>query len=350
MKNPRILFILKRRDGYGEYGASGFSSGLANSVHFLVSMLTRAGITAAEAEVNDNNDIDREVARFKPTHVIVEALWVVPEKFAELSRLHPSVQWIVRLHSEIPFLANEGVAMDWIIRYTQMNHVKVAVNSPRALRDIQEVLIANGLCYCAENSVVYLPNWYPVADFKPRKKPDDGEVHIGCFGAIRPFKNQLIQAIAAMKFAENIGKTLFFHVNFTRQEQGGSNNFKNMEALFRRTKHHLVESEWLSHSEFVDLLEDIDIGMQVSFTETFSIVAADMANARVPLVVSDEIPWASVWSSADPTDSQSIVTALGRVTHWPFRKVAIKGNLAGLKRYSKISQITWLSYFRNPKV
>jgi hypothetical protein len=31
--------------------------------------------------VLDNNEIDKYVTKYKPTHVIIEALWVVPTKF-----------------------------------------------------------------------------------------------------------------------------------------------------------------------------------------------------------------------------------------------------------------------------
>ena len=369
MNPTRILFILKRRDGYGEnsgcsgsYSVSSFSSGLANSVNFLVQMLNSAGLLARSVEVTDNNDIDREVTNFKPTHVVIEALWVVPEKFEVLSRLHPNVSWIVRLHSEIPFLANEGVAVDWIKRYVDFGNesgkLVVAANSPRALRDVQEIIKAqydttdkDGPKWL-NSIVVYLPNWYPANDSVTPAPTRDGKIlNIASFGAIRPFNNQLMQAIAAIRFADSQNKTLNFHINYTRQEQGGGNNFKNLEALFHDTPHQLLEHAWLSHTDFIEYLKTgIDIGMQVSFTETFSIVAADMVNAGLPVVVSSEIPWSFFLSYAEPTDSNDIFTTLMRVTSWPFRSFSIKQNLRGLKTYSKKAAAIWLAYFGNPKV
>src|SRR6516165_3286534 len=99
---PRILFILKHR-GFGAYGCWNYSdngghlsSGLYNSVRFVVDMLNDNDIEAKMVDVIDNNCIDREVTKFKPTHVIIEAFWVVPEKFDILRPLHPKVKWIVR--------------------------------------------------------------------------------------------------------------------------------------------------------------------------------------------------------------------------------------------------------------
>jgi hypothetical protein len=73
-------------------------------------MLQKSGIESKLSVCTDNNDIDREVNLYKPTHVIIEALWVVPTKFAVLTKLHPKVQWILRLHSEMPCMAGAGGA------------------------------------------------------------------------------------------------------------------------------------------------------------------------------------------------------------------------------------------------
>jgi hypothetical protein len=89
MKNhmPRVLFICKQRPA--SYGAS---YGLLNSCRFLCNALHKMGVEAKLVEVLDNNSIDREVSQYKPTHVFIEALWVVPEKFDVLIPLHPHVK------------------------------------------------------------------------------------------------------------------------------------------------------------------------------------------------------------------------------------------------------------------
>src|ERR1700688_2506570 len=97
----KVLFVLKK-SGYGcnyNYG----TSGLLNSATFIVDMLNDSGVEAKLVIVNDNNDIDREVSNFQPDTVVIEALWVVPEKFDALKKLHPNVNWIVRIHSDLPF-------------------------------------------------------------------------------------------------------------------------------------------------------------------------------------------------------------------------------------------------------
>jgi len=269
------------------------------------------GAEAKTVEVVDNNFIDREVHRFKPTHVFIEALWVVPEKFDVLIPLHPTVQWHVRLHSNTPFIANEGMAMEWIKKYAELQKkYKQFHISPNAIKMCDDLRVSLGI------PTIYAPNIYQphksIVEFQHEtpKDKDPNVLEIGCFGAIRPMKNQLIQAMAAMAFAEEMKKTLHFHVNHSRLEQNGDNVFKNIQALFDGTKHKLATHEWLPHEEFLRIIRRMDLGLQVSFSETFNIVAADFVHLRVPIVGSDEIEWLSGFYKAKATDLGNIVNHL----------------------------------------
>ena len=90
----KVLFILKRREDYNGiiHSQIGLSTGLYNSASFVNDMLKAYKIESNLAVVIDNNDIDREVSKYKPTHVVIEALWVTPSKFAVLEKLHPNVK------------------------------------------------------------------------------------------------------------------------------------------------------------------------------------------------------------------------------------------------------------------
>src|SRR6266404_3865595 len=150
MKKPKILFICKiRNDFYGP------SFGLINSCRFISNALAQYGIESKVISVVDNNSIDKEVHQYNPTHVFIEALWVVPSKFEELIPLHPNVQWYVRIHSKIPFLAGEGMAIDWLRDYQELSlaypTLHIAANS-------MDVVESFAICY---NAVMgYFPNIY----------------------------------------------------------------------------------------------------------------------------------------------------------------------------------------------
>jgi hypothetical protein len=333
---PRILFIVKFRENYdGSCGYDGTPSsfgGLYHSALFVVQMLRAAGVDAKLVQVCDNNDIDREVAGFKPNVVIIEALWVVPFKFTVLTKLHPSVKWVVRCHSEIPFLSYEGIAIEWIKAYAQFPTVFVASNSLYGVRDFDSII--------GSGKTLYLPNFYP--QMAIREKTEGRTLDIGCFGAIRPLKNQLIQALAAMEFATQDAHGLRFHIN-TRTEQGGDAVLKNLKALFQGTSFQLIQHHWETRQQFLDTLAQTDVGMQVSFSETFDITAADTVALGIPLVTSHEVTWAASGCKAEETNTASIVAKLRAVTGG-LGGFLTRLNLYRLRSFCNESRSVWLAF------
>lgn len=362
----KVLFILKKRMMTTEedtvlhkesrpYFQYCISSGLRNSAAFVVDMLNKSGkVDAKLVEVVDNNCIDREVTLYKPTHVIIEAYWVVPEKFEVLNRLHPKVKWIIRNHSELPFLANEGIAMDWTMKYITYPNVMVAPNSKRCYSEFKAIVTAAYGKSVAREKVIYLPNYYKISA-PPRstiKNPDwrkKKDIEVGCFGAVRPLKNHLLQAAAAIKFANANNLKLRFHINVARIENNGNNALKAIRGVFDNLdpkKFELVEHGWLDHQDFLKLVSTMDIGLQVSFTETFNIVSADFVNQRIPIVTSPEVFWLPKMFTASPTDSDAIAERMSRVL--TLYKFFHKDQFAlrGLENYNDDAQEVWLNTFK----
>lgn len=334
--SPRVLFIAKLGHQYSGQYSYASASGLRNSAQFVVDALNSKGIEAKLVQVVDNNDIDREVHKYKPTHVIIEAFWVVPEKFDVLKKLYPKINWIVRCHSDFPFLATEGIAIEWIKGYLA-RFVAVAFNCPRTTRDIRDLLVD----WHSKSLVVYLPNIYP--DINVPRKHHVGALRVCSFGAIRPLKNQLIQAVGAIRYADMRGKRMEFYVNSTRCEQNGDSVLRNLQALFVGTRHSLVEVPWINnHERFLALMSEMDYALCVSLSETFCITAADAVVCGVPLVCS-EVPWAIGTSIVKTNDSDEIVERMGKLTGI-IGKIAQFRNRESLKNYSKKSLVLWIKY------
>ena len=336
----KVLFILKRREDYSAQVHShiGLSTGLYNSAKFMNDMLNDAGIQSDLGVAIDNNCIDRLVTLYKPTHVIIEALWVVPPKFSVLQKLHPNVKWIIRLHSEMPFMAGEGMAMDWLGDYATFKNVVIACNAPRMLREMK--------LFLGDDKVIYLPNFYP-QEYKSKKLNKNKEyIDISCFGAIRPLKNHLVQAFAAIAFANKIGKKLRFHVNAGRIEMNGNSALRNLKCLFQQlalmgTGHELINHQWTPREQFLELCSQMDIGMQCNFSETFNIVGADLVSQGVPLIGSKEIPWSEF--NADCTNSKDIFWAL--TTAYKYPRINAFFNQMRLKCYTNKTRKIWIKYF-----
>jgi hypothetical protein len=347
----KVLFILKRREDYNpvKHNPKGLSTGLFNSANFMNEMLQDSGIRSEIEVALDNNCIDRLVTLHKPTHVIIEALWVVPQKFSILCKLHPEVKWIIRLHSEMPFMAGEGMAMDWIAEYSKFPNLFIGINAPRMFEEIKTYLkIKNKWTQSkVDEKCVYLPNFYP-REYKHKKfNRNKYWVDICCFGAVRPLKNHLIQAHAALKFADKMDKQLRFHINGGRVEMKGDSMMNNLRGMFQQladSGHKLIIHEWRPRESFLKLCAEMDIGLQCNFSETFNIVSADLISQGVPIVGSYEIPWASPWFNARPAETDEIVAAMERTYRFPSFNVF--RNQRNLDKYVCSTQKRWANYFK----
>jgi len=345
------MFILKRREDFNpvKHSPKGLSTGLFNSATFMENMLNDMGVPANLEVAIDNNCIDRLVTHHKPTHVIIEALWVVPQKFEILSRLHPNVTWIIRLHSEMPFMAGEGMAMDWLGDYVTFKNIIIGVNAPRMLDETRTYLqIKQGWTDEETNRrVIYMPNFYPQEMKKKQYNKDKYWVDIACFGAVRPLKNHLVQAYAALKFAQKTNRQLRFHINMGRIEMKGDPVMHNLRGLFQHLAgrgHQLIGHEWTPREGFLELCSIMDIGLQCNFSETFNIVSADLISQGVPIVGSYEIPWATRWFNARPAESDEIADKL-LLTH-RFPKINIALNQRNLNKYTDNTRTVWAKLFK----
>ena len=345
--HPKILFLLKNQQTSGvPYDQPGGTSksGLFNSAKFVVNALRHwLGLESKIEVVIDGNSIDREVHLYKPDVIILEALWCTPTKIKELLRLYPTKTWVIRIHSKTPFLANEGIAIMWLKELSEIAkhhpNLFIGFNAKETYKEFKEIGYHNS---------VFLPNFY-FPDHHEHSdivdNPcfyDNKGVNIGCFSAIRPMKNQLIQAIAAIEYANKHHRRLYFHINATRIEQNGSQVLKNIQALFQNTKHTLVEWPWLDHGTFLTLISKMDMCLQVSLSESFNIVAADCVHMNVPTVVSKEIGWMPFFCKVDPGSAGEIAKKIAFVLEYPLLST-ISASLC-LDSYNMKSLFAWKKF------
>lgn len=334
-----VLFILRKRDNaWGQTDPQYYnSSGLLNSAKFVVDMLKEEGVRAHIVDVVDSNSIDREVFNFNPDVVVLEAVWVPPYKLKELAHIHHHRhrKWIIRNHSELPFLAMEGISLQWLLEYTAIKNVIVSCNSPVATTDI--ATLASIQHSKSTHDIINLPNFYPIAHKHAQHHCLHGAINVGCFGAVRILKNHVEQAIGAIMFAKKLDMPLHFHINASRIE-GPNTVLKTLRAVFDGSKHYkLIEHGWLNRPQFLDLCRSMHIGLQVSFSETFNIVSADLVSEGIPCVTSDEVPWMPSDYHANPADASDIAEKMLKTfADGPHKQ------LKGLHKYVEASRETWI--------
>lgn len=326
-----ILFLVKKRiDGYGQ------TIGLLNSMTFTADALQRRTSFAVNTEICvDGNEVDKWVYKHKARVVVIEAIWLSLSKLKELQAKYPEIVWVIRVHSKIPFLANEGTAIQTLIEYSNLDNVIITFNHQDPADDFKGVIQAPA----------YLPNIYLEPTYLSDKvlpNNKDRRLNIGCFGAQRIQKNGLIQAFAAIDYADKNDQVLNYYINATRIEQNSESVLKNIRALFAKSKHQLHEVGWLSHQAFLDLIAKMDGCLQVSQSESFNIVTADSIYSKVPVVVSPEIYWMPSESQADPNKMADIVKKLGWVLADP--TAFVSASRARLDAYNESAIGVWETF------
>ena len=282
------------------------ATGLHTSSALTVACFRKLGVPAEVYEAHDGNSIDGIIKRYHLDAVVLEANWALPSKVAELRRLHPNVSWFVRIHSEIPFLAHEGIAWTYMQAYDALG-VTILPNDTRTVWDLAGSI----------EHLDFLRNTYEVPNDVVFQQHESSDViNIGCFGAIRSLKNHMRAACAAIRYASSVGKKLRFHINSERVEGGfvAANTLKNLRALFGDS---LVEHAWLTHEDFVNVVcKSCDVVIVSSLSETFNVVAADVVVADVvvvagvPVVTSNEVTWLKQVFDFAPNDPFALYSAL----------------------------------------
>lgn len=312
--NPDVYFLhLYRYIRPQNY--SGLYVGLNVSAELTVQELRKNGWRAKAVGVHDDNEIDKVLFAERPSHIIIKAFWVREDKLELLAKRYPSCQFIVCCHSKPSFLAMENLGFERLFQVlnvsSRMQNVHLAANNSEMAWVIKET---------TGRDCLYLPNLIPSKkNVEVKIFPTNAKtLKVGIFCAIRPLKNMLSQIYAAIMFCQIYDMKLELNVIITRSEMGGGPILKAIRNIFEhldQDRFKLVEHEWMKHDDFMNLVSQMDVGLQVSFTESFNIVATDFMNCGVPIVTSPAVEWAPAEWDAEPDYIENIVQ---KISDWQF--------------------------------
>ena len=302
-----------------------------------------AAQTAPElrAKIAALQDDARRTGKIPVSHVIVSApSWVQPGDFKALALDHADVEWVQLNHSGCAYLSIDKFGVRNIRAVAELalelHNVRVAGNNPRFVRWMDRAVAP----------CLHLPNLYDPETFReplpPRQRPLPGSVlRVGCFGASRPWKNQLTAAESAVELARTLGVEVHLYVNSKRPD-GGERMIEARGELFHRQRDcKLVEVPWEAWATFRRTISTMHLLYQPSFDETFNVVTADGIAEGVPSVTTSAIEWTPRDWWADPCDPGSLTKVALHLLHDPY---AVADARAALKAYTAAGLELWREY------
>lgn len=319
----KILILEKPNANFRRATGSSQASGLSVCINMIKDSLEGVAV----AKVDNLDHMVWAISQHKPDKVLLEALFYSEQELIMLRYKFPNIRFYVHIHSNIPFLSTEGSAI-LKLHLARKHGLGIVVNS----KDTQE---------CVWNSF-YLPNIYKSKMLMPKYIERRELIDVVCGGSFRPMKNHLVQAMAAIQFANNNQLKLRFHVNSSRSESGDEVKAC-LKHLFQGNPHghELIHMPWLEHEDFVTYCRKMDIGMQLSLSESFNIVAADYVSAGIPMVVSSEIDWCDPECVTSTRNARIIAEKMNDVLNRP---ELIISNQILLSEFSREARAAWEAF------
>jgi len=256
----------------------------------VVPVLNSLDIKTTISNIQNNAN---QTGQIPISHVVIAAPWVETIDMLTLLKTFPDINFVLVCHSNVGFLQadSNGVKIFREALSTQVGNsqFQVAGNCKRFCDWVKQAYSSDCL---------WLPNLYNFNQFQTIKLPHknipwkSGKIRIGSFGAMRPLKNQISAAGAALEISNRLGADLEFWLSSGRAEGGGIGVKRAIQELFANIPNaQIKESGWQSWSDFRRIVGNMDLLLQPSYTESFNMVTADGIAEGVASVVSDAIDW-----------------------------------------------------------
>lgn len=320
--------------------------GLKVAAEVTAKGLEIAGIETTVFSVQHNIDLFYAIRDYNDSHkvplshVIVMAPWLSPLDLEALLKFFPEIVFTVQshcnvggLHGDVRGIGNFRQYVDLLFSYANL---RVAGNSKE---------FAEWASVAYDTEVVLLPNIYPV--FEEKYKTSYSAVfRIGAFGAIRPEKNFITAAGAALAFQRLTDRPVQFHMT-----TGGETSGKDiLQAILQMTDgvpgFQLIRHKWKDWHDFRKLVSSMDMLFQPSYTESFNLVTADGIAMGVPSVVSPAITWAPFEWKVDADNALGIAKKAVHILENPY--VAQRGYWE-LEKHNREATKSWIRFLKETR-
>jgi hypothetical protein len=218
--------------------------------------------------------------------VVISAPWVSLYDIKSLIENFKDIEFVVLSHSNVGFLQADPCGVELFRKYAELSktHKNFTIGG-NCFKFVEWFKIAyNEKCIC-------LPNIYPTERIPSKIWDGTSTLKIGAFGAIRPEKNFMTAAAAAVAIQSILKVPVEFHMS-TGGDGCKSTTLPSIEEMTSNIKNFtLIRHDWNNWDEFIKLVSQMDLMIQVSYTESFNMVTADGISVGVPSVVSPAIFW-----------------------------------------------------------
>ena len=302
LKNVRLALMFKDLAAWIHASCVGLNVAGYTTAKYL----NKHGINTTVYPVRNNVDVVNSIDKYKETHgkplthVIISAPWISLYDMRNLVAHFPYIKFLVLSHSNIGFLQADPCGIELFRKYAELS--KEYPNLHVGGNCLQ---FADWFKIAYDKECVCLPNIYSTERIHGKEWKGD-TLKIGAFGAIRPEKNFMTAAAAALAVHSKLKVPVELHMS----TGGDGCKSPTLPAITQMTKDiegfKLIRHEWQTWNHFIKLIEQMDIMIQVSYTESFNMVTADGISVGVPSVISPAIRWTPHSWQADTDDSLDV--------------------------------------------
>lgn len=321
------------------------SVGLNVAGYTTARVLQDLGVDVTVFPVRHNVDIVNRIDEYNETHhhplthVVISAPWMSRHDLKSLIQHFKDIQFVVLSHSNVGFLQADASGVELLREYKRLEehypNFRVGGNSRKFVNWFESAYGEKAIC---------LPNLYPLdPPFRPllkrRKWRGDRPLNIGAFGAVRPYKNFMTAAAAALVIQRATGVPVRFHMSAGGEGDGGM-IAPAIEAMLEGTGVELIRHKWCYWTDFIRLIASMDLLIQPSYTESFNLITADGILMGVPSVVGPAISWAPDSWKADPDDAVDVAEVGLRLLN----NDKIKEGVKALTESNNIGIVEWMKF------
>src|ERR1035437_747410 len=320
--------------------------GLNVAGYTTADFVRRHGLHVSVFPVRHNEDVVKAIDHYNETnkepltHVVISAPWMSLYDLESLIKNFKNIQFVILSHSNVGFLQADPCGVELFRKYIELSkhhhNIKVAGNN---------IPFVEWFKAAYNEECIYLPNLYHCTEIKGKIWDGVPPLKIGAFGAIRPEKNFMTAAAAAVVIHSILKVPVELHMS-TGGDGCQSTTLPAIREMVEGVKGiKLVTHDWNFWDHFIKLISEMDLLLQVSYTESFNMVTADGISQGVPSVVSPVIRWAPDSWKADPDDSMNVAaTGIKLLTK---NQKHIGSN--ALTKHNQISIKYWINFLKYNK-